>query len=530
MHINGYDLDTSILAMLARSTEPNIELDPIQMEKVGRSRAMLESAVAEGEVIYGVNTSMGGFVKWLIPIGKANELQINLISSVASNVGPYFEDKVVRAAMIARCNSLVRGHSAIQPKHLQTLVDMVNRNVIPCVPEKGSLGASGDLGPLAAIALVCTGRWRARYHGEVMPAAEALAKAGIEPMHLSYKEGLALVNGTSFMTGLASLLVDEIETLLKSYYILTALSLEALHGRIGPFDPAVHIAKNHTGQLDIARFITNLLKGSKMVVHDQIVEEALRKSMGEQAHEGSAPIEDAYSLRCSPQILGPIRDIMAFVKRIVEEELNSSSDNPLALPDDGKILHNGNFHGQYISMAMDNISMCLTSLCNLSERRIDRFLDASNSNGLPPFLCRENPGLRLGLMGGQFMATSVTAEIRSMCVPVSIQTLTSTADFQDHVSLGLVAARRARDILHNAYFVLAFELICACQAADIRGVERLSSPTATVHKIVRHAIPYLDHDEPMTDLIEEAAHILASGRLTTVLEESIGLLDELFLP
>lgn len=530
MLIKGSGLSTSVLVELARSKEPRIKLCSNQMEKVRLSRTILEKAVNDGRVIYGVNTGMGGFMKWLVPISNSSELQTNLIASVSSNVGQYFDDEVVRAAMITRCNSLVRGHSAIQPKNLQTLVDMVNGGVIPCVPEKGSLGASGDLGPLGAIALVCTGQGRARYFGVEMPAVDALAKANIEPMKLSYKEGLALINGTSFMTGLASILIEDIKMLLKSYYILMGLTLEGLQGFIGPFDPAVHIAKNHAGQVEIANFITNLLKDSNMLAKDNIVGKELKNEMNDQVKIGHAPIEDTYSLRCAPQILGPIRDIMVFVNKIVEEELNSTNDNPMVMHENGKIIHNGNFHGQYISMAMDNLSMSLVTLCNLSERHIDRFLDVSNSNGLPPFLCRENAGLRGGLIGGQSMATSVTAEVRSMCIPLSTQTLTSTADFQDHVSLGLVAARRTRDILRNIYYVLGFELLCACQAADIRGFKKLSTSTAAVYETVRRSIPYLDRDIPMTDILEKAAHILSSGDLVKAVENVRGPLDGLFMP
>jgi len=486
---------------------------------------LLDEFVASGRIIYGVTTSVGGFVNWLVPATMAEEVQNNVLRCVQSNVGRHIDDSYVRAAMLARINSLGRGASAISLENLEKFIEMYNRGILPCIPEKGSLGTSGDLGPLACIALVGTGQWRAKYDGEILPGAEALERAGIEPMKLGYKEGLALINGTSAMAGMAACLTADAKQLVKAYTLATCMSLETLKGKIMPFHPAAHAQKPHPGQILIADCIYTTLADSKMIVQDDEVESWLRKMATDQPRGLDEQIEDAYSIRATPQIMGPVVDTILSVQKTIETEINSSNDNPLIVVAEGDAVHNANFHGQYIANAMDQLAIVLVNMCNLSDRRNDRLLDPAHNGDLPPFLCRENPGMRQGLMGGQFMATSLTAEIRQMCTPMSIQSLPSTGDFQDHVSFGFVAARRTRDILANCYYILAFELICACQAADIRGVEQLSSATTALHSLVREKVPYLDHDEPLTDHIEAVASLFESGRFLEALPEDSGAYD-----
>jgi histidine ammonia-lyase len=402
---------------------------------------------------------------------------------------------------------------------------MYNRGILPCIPEKGSLGTSGDLGPLACIGLVGTGQWRAKFNGKVMPGAEALRKAGIEPMRLSYKEGLALINGTSVMTAMAACLVGESKSLIKAYTLASCLSLEVHKAKIMPFHPAAHRQKPHAGQVRIAECIYQTLADSKMIVQDAEVEKWLRNLATDTPRGLDEQIEDAYSIRATPQVLGPVVDTTVFVQGTVETELNSSNDNPLIVVEEGEAVHNANFHGQYIANAMDQLAIVLVTMCNLSDRRNNRLLHPGLNGDLPPFLVNENAGVRMGLMGGQFLATSLTAEIRQMCTPMSIQSLPSTGDFQDHVSFGLVAARRTRDILDNARHILAFELICACQAADIRGVGQLSSATRKLHDIVRKHVPYLDHDVPLTDHIETIAAMYASGEFLQAVPKNVDAYD-----
>ncbi|HEY4454724.1 MAG TPA: phenylalanine aminomutase (D-beta-phenylalanine forming) [Pseudonocardiaceae bacterium] len=496
-----------------------VELATGVRQRVQASRETLDRLVAAGRVIYGVNTSMGGFVDHLVPIEHARQLQENLLGAVATNVGSYLDDDVVRAVMLARIISLARGNSAISVANLEKLIDILNSGVVPCVPEKGSLGTSGDLGPLAAIALVGIGRWQARCDGKTVSGADALSMAGIEPMELGYKEGLALINGTSGMVGLGSLVHQTASRVLRSYQLISALSIEGLAGTAKPFDPRVHAMKPHPGQRAVADVLWRALADSALAVDEHDTDLALAAEMDQITTAGSRQIEDAYSIRCTPQILGPVVDSVEQVGRVLEAELNSSNDNPLVLPEEDEVFHNGHFHGQYVAMAMDHLVIALTTMTNLSNRRVDRFLDKSNSNGLPAFLCADDPGLRLGLMGGQFMTASITAENRTLTVPVSVQSLTTTADFQDIVSFGFVAARRAREVLTNCAYVLAFELLCACQAVDIRGESGLSSRTRPIYDRVRDIVPFLDRDETITPYVEAIAQALLRGEYLAETEQ-----------
>jgi len=518
---DGESLTVDSLLDIARDPTIQVELTPEIRKRVIASRKLLDEFVASGRVIYGVTTSVGGFVNWLVPPTHAEETQNNIMRSVQTNVGAYLDDHYVRAAMLARINSLGRGYSAISIENLDKYVAMYNRGVLPCIPEKGSLGASGDLGPLACIGLVGAGQWRAKFDGEVMPGAEAMKKAGIEPMKLSYKEGLALINGTSVMTAIAACLVAESKSLIKAYTLASCLSLEVHKAKIMPFHPAAHRQKPHVGQKQIAECIYDTLADSKMIVQDEETEAWLRNLASDKPIGLDQQIEDVYSIRGTPQILGPVVDTTLFVQQTVETEINSSNDNPLVVVEDGEAVHNANFHGQYIANAMDQLAIVLVNMCNLSDRRNNRLLHPSLNGSLPPFLVKENAGVRMGLMGGQFLATSLTAEVRQMCMPMSIQTLPSTGDFQDHVSFGMVAARRTRDILDNARHILAYELMCACQAADIRGLDQLSSATRALYDMVREHVPYLDHDEPLTDHLETLAAMFASGEFLKAVPQEV---------
>ncbi|RLA28398.1 MAG: phenylalanine aminomutase (D-beta-phenylalanine forming) [Gammaproteobacteria bacterium] len=520
MHLDGETLTVDQMVEAAYQ-QTRVDIFPEQAERVKASRDMLEGFVKSGRIIYGVTTAVGGFVNWLIPEEYAEKLQNNILRGVASNVGPNLDDVYVRAAMLCRINSLGRGVSAISPENFEKYIAVYNAGIVPCIPEQGSLGASGDLGPLAYIAMVVTGAWRAKYEGEIIPGAEALKRAGLEPARLSYKEGLAMINGTSVMVGVGAPVIYHAKKLLKQSALIAALTLEALRGKIMPYHPAVHRNKPHPGQVKVADAVWTTLADSKMVVQDEEVDRWLAKMRTDEPQGMDEQIEDAYSLRAAAQILGPSVDALWQADRTLQIEINSTNDNPLIIVEEGDAFHNAHFHGQYVSQAMDHVAIALTTACNLHDRRIDRYLDPHHNNGLPPFLCKENPGLRHGLMGSQYCAASTMAEMRSLCHPVSIQTLTTTGDFQDHVSMGLVAARRARDILNICYAVPAVELVCACQAVDQRegGAARLSTVTRKIYDMVRESVPYLDHDEALTDYIEAAAGLLRDGRLLDALPD-----------
>jgi histidine ammonia-lyase len=519
---DGTTMSIESLGRAARNPYSQVKITDEIRSRVSASRDLLNKFVDSGRIIYGVTTSVGGFVNWLLPPSMAEKAQNNILRCVQTNVGDYLDDVYVRAAMLARINSLGRGVSAISLENYEKYIAMYNRGILPCIPEKGSLGTSGDLSPLACIALVATGQWRAKFQGEVIPGAEAMERAGIEVMKLSYKEGLALVNGTSLMAGMASCLTDTAKQMIKAYMVCTCLSLEVQKAKIMPFHPAAHEQKPHPGQLKIADCIYTTLADSQMIVQDAEVEAWLRKLASDEPRGLDEQIEDAYSLRATPQIMGPVIDTIQFVQRTLEIELNSSNDNPLIVVAENDAVHNANFHGQYISNAMDQMATVLTTMCNLSERRNNRLIHPGLNGDLPPFLVKEDPGMRLGLMGGQFMATSLTAEIRQMCTPMSIQSLPSTGDFQDHVSFGLVATRRTRDILKNSAYIVAYELMCACQAADLRGLDKLSSATTKLHAMVREKVPYLDYDIPLTDHIETLAAMFLEGGFDAAIPELAG--------
>lgn len=504
-YIDGDCLSIEKVQEIVSNPSIKLAITPEIEEKIKASRKTLDDFIEKGKVIYGVNTGVGGFVDWILPFEEAQSLQENLISAVATNVGPYLDADIVKASILVRLNSLARGCSAISIENFNKLMALYNAGVIPCIPSKGSLGASGDLGPLACIALVGIGKWKAYFNGELLSGEKALQMANLSPMSLSFKEGLSLVNGTSVMSAFASILVSKAEKLLKLYENISCLTFEALQAKIDPFEPLVHKQKPHIGQLEVAEKIWNTLTSSKMVSHEATTEKKIKSTDPTSAQSTNMPIEDAYSIRCTPQILGPIKDSLKWIRSVVENEINSSNDNPLVIAGENKAFHNGHFHGQYISMVMDHLSIALTTLSNLSDRRIDRLMDKNHSNGLPPFLCKESPGLRLGLMGGQFMAASITSENRSLCQPLSIQTLTSTGDFQDIVSLGLVAARRAKEIYGNLLYIISFELLCSAQGAEIRGPELLSSTTKELFLKVRKLVPYLKQDICITDYLEKIA-------------------------
>jgi len=518
--LDGSSLTIDDVAGIAREPESRLEITNDVKERIPRSRNMLSELLRSGRTIYGVNTGLGGFVNRLISISDSKQLQKNLIAAVATNVGDYIPDKFVRAMILARLNCLARGTSAISLETFEHLRALFNARIVPCVPEKGSLGASGDLGPLAYVALVATGEWRAKYRGATLSGAAALERAGLKPLSLGYKEGLALINGTSAMTGMAAVLVVDAIGLLKVYDVISSLTFEALRAKVDTFAPEVHSQKPHAGQLATASNIHRILSGSRLTDSEQDMDRRLLEGLS--GWECESGIEDAYSIRCTPQILGPIKDTLKLIISFVEGELNSSNDNPLFVSGADDVFHTGHFHGQYVAMAMDMLCLCLTTLSNLSDRRTDRLLDKNHSNGLPAFLCQENPGLRLGLMGIQFAGTSLTAENRSLCVPVSIQTLPSTQGFQDIVSLGLVAARRAKTILDNAYYIVAVELLCACQAADIRGNQLLSPVTRVLYETVRKIVPYLGEDAVLTDYLEALVRTLREPAALTMLQQAIG--------
>ncbi len=522
--LDGYTLTLEELMKAGNDLSIKVEIDDKNWPKIRDCRDLVDKWANEERCIYGVNTSCGGLVDHLLPKERDNDFQKNLVRSITTQVGKPFEDTLVRKFMIARANSLCRGFSGIKEKNLRIYLDMINNHVFPVVPRKGSLGTSGDLGPLGCIASVGFGEWKAKYNGEVMPGKAAMEAAGVELMYLNAKEGLSLINGTSGMVGLACTVITEAKNTLKNSDIIAAFAIETLMGRINPFDVRVHEQKYHPGQYATAMNLTKLLTGSDLAIDEQELSLELQAVL--KKHEGIAvadiPVEDAYSIRCTPQFVGPTKEAVQHAEEVLLRELNSSNDNPLIFTEWDTFIHNGHFHGQPISFVMDCLGIAMINLGVVSDRRIDRFMDEHHSTGLPPFLCKGDTGVRMGLMGGQFMTTSLVAENRTLAIPASIQSITSTADFQDIVSFGLIAGRKARKIVENTNHILSFELMCAAQAADLRGIEKLSPAGKIMHEAVRETLPYLDHDKVYIDHMEELKARIESGEFVEKVEAEVG--------
>lgn len=522
--LDGYTLTIEELMKAGNDLSIKVKIADKNWPKIRECRALVDKWASEERCIYGVNTSCGGLVDYLLPRERDNDFQKNLVRAISTQVGKPFEDSMVRKFMIARANSLCRGFSGIKEKNLKIYLDMINKHVFPVIPRKGSLGTSGDLGPLGCIASVAFGEWKAVYKGKVLPGKEAMAAAGIELMYLNAKEGLSLINGTSGMVGLACTVISEATNTLKNSDIIAAFAIETLMGRFNPFDPIVHEQKYHPGQYATAVNLTKLLKGSELAIDE--IELSLKLQSTLKEHKGVSvahiPVEDAYSIRCTPQFVGPTKEAVNHAREVLLRELNSSNDNPLIFTELDTFFHNGHFHGQPISFVMDCLGISMVNLGVVSDRRIDRFMDQHHSTGLPPFLCKEDTGVRMGLMGGQFMTTSLVAENRTLAVPASIQSITSTADFQDIVSFGLIAGRKARKIVENTNYILAFELLCAAQAADIRGPEKLSPAGKIMHKAVRETLEYMNYDKVYMDDLEELKKRIESGEFVERVEKEVG--------
>jgi histidine ammonia-lyase len=384
---------------------------------------------------------------------------------------------------------------------------MLNEGVHPVVPEKGSVGASGDLAPLSHMTLVIMGEGQAEYKGKVMSGREALRKAGIQPVELDVKEGVALNNGTQFMTALAALTAYDAERLVKAAEVATALSLEALKGISDAFDERIHRARPHQGQITSAQNIRLLISGSKLV------------TSGEKAAKRGMHPQDPYCLRCVPQVLGAVRDAIDYVRKVIETEINSATDNPLVFVEDKLCLSGGNFHGQPVALTMDVLGTALTTLGNIAERRIARLIDENLSRGLPAFLIPEKAkkGVQSGFMAAQYTAAALASENKVLAHPASVDSIPTSANFEDFVSMGPTAARKAMEILRNVEYIVAIELLCAAQGVDFRGAERLGKGTKEAYLAIRKTVPQLKEDRPIYKGIEAINNLIRNGKILTAI-------------
>jgi histidine ammonia-lyase len=487
--------DLSITDLQAVAAGAAVQFSDSAVTAMLASRAVVDGAVARGEVVYGVNTGFGNFADVRIGATDLEALQRNLVRSHAAGVGPTLPIPETRALMVLRANVLAKGYSGARVETAQLLIDCLNRGIHPHVPEQGSVGASGDLAPLAHVALLLIGEGLCDVEGQTMKAADALAAALLKPVTLAAKEGLALINGTQLMTGIAGLALLEAETLARTADVVAAMTVDALLGTDVAFDPRIHAARPHAGQAASARNLRRLLAGS-----------ALRES-----HRNCGRVQDAYSLRCAPQVHGAARDALAFVRRTVEIEMNSATDNPMVFAESSVLLSGGNFHGEPVAMAADFLAIAVAELGGISERRIERLVNPTLS-GLPAFLT-EDGGLRSGFMMAHVTAAALASENKSLAHPASVDSITTSANKEDHVSMGPIAARKARSVVANVRRILAIEALAAAQAIEFHRPLKTSAALENVHAVLRQAVPRYDADRIMGPEIEAAAELVRDGAL-----------------
>jgi histidine ammonia-lyase len=505
--LDGESLSIPDVVSVAREGA-RVEVAPDAAQRVDRARSNLEDSLKAGASIYGVNTGFGKLANVSIPGDQLSALQRNLIRSHVAGVGDPLPTEVVRGIMLLRANVLLKETSGARSVVAQRLVDMLNARIHPVVPEQGSVGASGDLAPLSHVAYALMGEGEVTADRSPFPvpaslnagkgkgvrsivsAAEALRSAGIEPIEFQAKEGLSFINGTQAQTSILALLVHDARHLWRTAHGAAAMSLEALRGTPQAFESRIHRARPHPGQLESAELMRGLLAGSEIA---------------ESHREDDARVQDAYSLRCIPQILGAVQDAIEYAVRVAEVELNAATDNPLLF--DGDVLSGGNFHGQTVAQAHDFLAVGLTTLAGVAERRIDRLLNPDLSHGLPAFLAR-NPGLESGLMMVQIAAAALVAECRTLCTPASVQSIPTDGNQEDYVPMGMTAALKCRKVLANAQRVVAIELLAAAEGLEHLKPLAPGEGVVDVYRRVREAVPALAGDRPLTPDIESLTGML----------------------
>lgn len=501
--IDGDSLTVEEVARVARAGEP-VRLARTALRRVEDSRDTLVRIVKSGRATYGVNTGFGELEHVPIPRADALRLQENLVRSHAVGVGPPLSEDEVRASLLIRANALAKGYSGVRPAVVDLLLGMLNKGVHPVVPSRGSLGASGDLAPLAHIALVMIGEGEALYRGKRLAGRAALRAARLKPLRLESKEGLAVLNGTAVMSGLGCLLVADALALLRDAEIAASMSLEALRGSPKPFDERLARVKRQIGQHLVAGNMTKLLRGSEIA----------------ESHKGPHRVQDPYSLRCIPQILGACFESFHYARQVLETEANSATDNPLIFSETGESLSGGNFHGQSAGMALDFLALGLTVLGSVAERRVARLVDAHLSE-LPAFLT-EKGGLRSGMMLLQYTAAALASENKVLAHPATADSIPTSANQEDYVSMGQTAALKARQVLENARRVVAIEYLCAAQGLEFLRPLRPGAGPRVAHRVIRGSVPRLTEDRPQSADIERVAAMTASGEIARAVEAKVG--------
>jgi histidine ammonia-lyase len=499
--LNGGGLTLEDFILVTREDVP-VEIHAQAIERVAAARTIVEDMIAAGRPMYGINTGFGRFSDVAVPESDLNLLQINLIRADAVGVGPVLPRDATRGMLLLRLNSLLKGLSGVRPLIVETLASMLNKRVHPLIPEKGSVGSSGDLCPLAHMTLPMIGE------GEAMEGARAMKKAGIPLVDLRAKEGLSLINGTQCMTSVGAHALWGAMNLLKASDIIGALTTESLRGVIDAFDPRIHEARMQPGQIDAAANLRDLLSESDCVTR-----------------QGELRMQDAYSIRCMPQVHGASRMAVLYVKNVVEAELNAVTDNPLVLPDTREVFSGGNFHGQPVSVAMDALGIAVSELGNISERRAAKLVDPALNHGLPAFLVKHG-GLNCGFMVPQYAAAALVSENKILAHPASVDSIPTSAGQEDHVSMGTIAARKAAAIVSHVESILGIEWMCAAQAVDLQfqsqGARKLGKGTSPAHELLRRHVAFMENDRIFYKDQDKAANLIRKGELVKAVEEKTG--------
>jgi histidine ammonia-lyase len=491
-----------------------VELDPVSLEKCRASRAFLEAEVNQKRIIYGVNTSFGPMCNKIISDQELEALQVNLIRSHAAGLGDPIKPYIALGILAVRLNTLAKGYSGVRVELLEFMADLINRGIAPYIPECGSVGASGDLIHLAHLALGLIGEGKL-YHNKVLkPASEVFAAEGITPFTLKYKEGIALINGTSAMVGVAAFALFGAKKMLNLACANAAFAVEIFGGIDDAWDEDLHRVKPHKGQVLMAATIRNLYEGSRNIVRRSEMHERIRNQHKDGlVFETNINVQDVYSIRCTPQLLAPVYDAIEYATLTVETEANSSNDNPIIIPEKKKIIHGGNFHGQSISYAMDMLAIGISQLCNLSERRTNKLLDKSLNEGLPEHLIAGTVGLTMGFMGAQYLATSTTAENRHLANPVSTHSISCNASNQDVVSMGTISALRTFRLISKAKHVLTLETLADLQALSFRNADQMGTAITRIYRILLKHFSVYRNERVFHDDLVRMRNILFSSQI-----------------
>ena len=502
VHLDGKSLTLQDVVNVARKGY-KVEIAPEAKEQIKECAASVSEWVKEGRVVYGITTGFGDLASVVIPRDKGRQLQENLLLSHACGYGEPYPEDVVRAIMLLRINTLTRGFSGISLETLQQMVDYLNLGIHPVVPTQGSVGASGDLCPLSHVAISLIGHGEVVYKGQKMSASEALAKVGMKPVELQPKEGLALNNGTTVMNAVAALCIVDAMNMMKNADVAASMSAEALHAVPYAFDRRTHDLRPQVGQGVVAENIRRLIEGSEII-------EAFKKDR----------VQDAYSLRCLPQVHGASRDAVGYVKEKIEIEINSVTDNPIIFHKDGEAISGGNFHGQPMAMAMDFFGIAAAEFASISERRVARLVDHKLSD-LPPFLVSDS-GVNSGFMIPQYTAAAIVSENKVLAHPSVVDSIPTSANQEDHVSMGGYSARKGRQILDNTNRVIAVEMVNAAQGMDFRAPLKPGKGSGAAFKEFRKHVPFYDKDQFMQPLLLKSLELVENGTVVKAVEEAIG--------